>query len=274
MVEFEADDAIAAAAARFADDPRVEQILICTPDKDMAQLRPRRARRALGPPPPIVYDDAGVRAKWGVPPASVPDRLALVGDAADGFPGLPGWGVEVGRRGPGALRRFARGGPAGRPTGTCPGFAGHQRSPPRSVSAWPMPSSSGISPGCARRRADPQTVAWTSCAGGTPRSAWEAFCDEWGLARLRLPAALAGPPTPEPACASVDGRAELREWADGGRRRDHAELAGPARHRTRGRRRRRVTRAPPRSAMSPAAATSQADRPPCWTNASNRPFAT
>jgi 5'-3' exonuclease len=92
MVEFEADDAIAAAADRFAADPQVERILICTPDKDLAQcVRGDRVvlwdRRR-----DIVYDDAGVRAKWGVPPAAVADRLALVGDAADGFPGLPGWG--------------------------------------------------------------------------------------------------------------------------------------------------------------------------------------
>ena len=92
MVEYEADDAIAAAAERFAADPRVERVVICTPDKDMAQcVRGERVvlwdrRRDL------VYDDAGVRAKWGVPPSSVADRLALVGDAADGFPGLPGWG--------------------------------------------------------------------------------------------------------------------------------------------------------------------------------------
>ena len=95
MVEFEADDAIAAAADRFAADPRVERILICTPDKDMAQLvRDERIvlwdrRREL------TYDDAGVRAKWGVPPEIVPDRLALVGDAADGYPGLPGWGDKT-----------------------------------------------------------------------------------------------------------------------------------------------------------------------------------
>ncbi len=92
MVEFEADDAIAAAADRFAADDRVERVLICSADKDMAQcVRDGRVvlwdRRR-----DVVYDDAGVRAKWGVPPASVPDRLALVGDASDGFPGLPGWG--------------------------------------------------------------------------------------------------------------------------------------------------------------------------------------
>ena len=94
MVEWEADDAIAAAAVRFAEDPRVERILICTPDKDMAQLvRDERIvlwdrRRDL------TYDDAGVRAKWGVSPTSIPDYLALVGDAADGYPGLPGWGAK------------------------------------------------------------------------------------------------------------------------------------------------------------------------------------
>ncbi|HEY6571062.1 MAG TPA: hypothetical protein VIZ22_12270 [Candidatus Limnocylindrales bacterium] len=87
MVEFEADDAIGAAAELFGADPRVERVVICTPDKDMAQcVRDERIvlwdRRR-----DIVYDDAGVRAKWGVPPESVPDRLALVGDAADGYPG-------------------------------------------------------------------------------------------------------------------------------------------------------------------------------------------
>ncbi len=94
MVEFEADDAIAAAATRFAEDPSVEKILVCTPDKDMAQLvRDERVvlwdrRRGL------VYDDAGVREKWGVPPTSIPDWLGLVGDSSDGFPGLPGWGAK------------------------------------------------------------------------------------------------------------------------------------------------------------------------------------
>ena len=94
MLEFEADDAIAAAVGRFGDDPAVTRILICTPDKDMAQLVhgerivlwDRRRR--------IIYDDAGVREKWGVAPSSIPDWLALVGDAADGFPGLPGWGAK------------------------------------------------------------------------------------------------------------------------------------------------------------------------------------
>ena len=94
MVEFEADDAIGAAAARFAADPAVERILICTPDKDMAQCvvgeRIVLWDRRRG----ITYDEAGVLEKWGVEPASIPDWLALVGDSSDGFPGLPGWGAK------------------------------------------------------------------------------------------------------------------------------------------------------------------------------------
>jgi 5'-3' exonuclease len=94
MVEDEADDALATAVARFGDDPRVEQVIVCSVDKDLAQcvdgqhvvLRDRMRR--------ITYDEDGVRAKFGVPPASIPDYLALVGDSSDGYPGLPGWGSK------------------------------------------------------------------------------------------------------------------------------------------------------------------------------------
>jgi 5'-3' exonuclease len=95
MVEFEADDGLAAAAARFADAPEVERVVILSPDKDMAQCVrsdgrvvtfDRRAGR--------FFDAAAVEAKFGVPPASIPDYLALVGDSADGYPGLPGWGAR------------------------------------------------------------------------------------------------------------------------------------------------------------------------------------
>jgi 5'-3' exonuclease len=94
MVEFEADDALAAAAAAADRDPRVERVFICTPDKDLAQsVRGTRVvqmdRRAR-----TVRDEAGVVAKFGVPPASIPDYLALVGDSSDGYPGLPGWGPK------------------------------------------------------------------------------------------------------------------------------------------------------------------------------------
>jgi 5'-3' exonuclease len=94
MVEMEADDALAAGAEAAARDSRVERVFICTPDKDLAQsVRGTRVvqfdRRAR-----TVRDEAGVIAKFGVPPASIPDYLALVGDASDGYPGLPGWGAK------------------------------------------------------------------------------------------------------------------------------------------------------------------------------------
>ncbi|HEX6214848.1 MAG TPA: 5'-3' exonuclease H3TH domain-containing protein [Vicinamibacterales bacterium] len=94
MVEFEADDALAAAAVKAAADPRVTQVRICSPDKDLAQcvsgtriVQEDRLRRAT-------RDEAGVIAKFGVPPLSIPDYLALVGDSSDGYPGLPGWGAK------------------------------------------------------------------------------------------------------------------------------------------------------------------------------------
>jgi 5'-3' exonuclease len=94
MVEFEADDALAAAAATAASDKRVERVIICTPDKDLAQCvngtRIVQLNRRTG----AIIDEAGVIAKFGVPPASIPDYLALVGDAADGYPGLDGWGAK------------------------------------------------------------------------------------------------------------------------------------------------------------------------------------
>jgi 5'-3' exonuclease len=92
MVEYEADDALAAAAALAAADPRVEQVLICTPDKDLAQCVSGRRVVLLDRRQRATLDAAGVRAKFGVEPGSIPDYLALVGDAADGYPGLPGWG--------------------------------------------------------------------------------------------------------------------------------------------------------------------------------------
>jgi 5'-3' exonuclease len=94
MVEFEADDGLASAAAKAATDARVERILICSPDKDLAQAvvgsRVVQFDRRAG----VVRDANGVVEKFGVPPASIPDYLALVGDAADGYPGLPGWGAR------------------------------------------------------------------------------------------------------------------------------------------------------------------------------------
>ena len=93
MVKFEADDALAAAAAMAAADARVDQVVVCSPDKDLAQCvrgdrivqLDRRTRE--------LRNESAVRQKFGVPPASIPDWLALVGDSADGYPGLPGWGA-------------------------------------------------------------------------------------------------------------------------------------------------------------------------------------
>jgi 5'-3' exonuclease len=94
MVEFEADDALAAAAATASADPRVERVVICTPDKDLAQCVRGTRVVQLNRRTRTYFDEAGVMAKFGVLPASIPDYLALVGDAADGFPGLPGWGAK------------------------------------------------------------------------------------------------------------------------------------------------------------------------------------
>lgn len=94
MVEFEADDALASAAAKAADDPRVEQVVICTPDKDLAQCVRGTRVVQLDRVRKTVRDEAGVVSRFGVPPTSIPDYLALVGDSADGFPGLPGWGPK------------------------------------------------------------------------------------------------------------------------------------------------------------------------------------
>ncbi len=186
MVEYEADDAIAAAAGRFAADDRVEQVVICTPDKDLAQcvldarvvLWDRRRDQ--------VYDDAGVRAKWGVPPASVPDRLALVGDAADGFPGLPGWGDKS------ASAVLARYGtleaiPANAGDWDVPGLRG---APALAATLRAQMSDALLFRDLARLRTaadgvpipqvDVDELAWP----GADRPRWTAFCDEWGLARL------------------------------------------------------------------------------------------
>ena len=94
MVEFEADDALAAGAERAARDPRVTRVVICTPDKDLAQSVRGTRIVQLNRRTREIRDEAGVVAKFGVPPASIPDYLALVGDASDGYPGLPGWGAK------------------------------------------------------------------------------------------------------------------------------------------------------------------------------------
>jgi len=94
MVEFEADDALAAAAVAVARDAHVEHVIICTPDKDLAQCVRGTRVVQLNRRTRVTLDEQGVFRKFGVSPASIPDYLALVGDAADGYPGLPGWGAK------------------------------------------------------------------------------------------------------------------------------------------------------------------------------------
>jgi 5'-3' exonuclease len=94
MVEFEADDALAAAAAKFRDAPGVEQVVICSPDKDLCQCVRGNEVVTLDRRREIVLDEEGVRDKFGVSPESIPDYLALVGDAADGIPGIARWGAK------------------------------------------------------------------------------------------------------------------------------------------------------------------------------------
>ncbi len=183
MVAHEADDAIATAVSRWADDPALEAVLICSPDKDLAQcvrgqeivLVDRRRR--------ITYDEAGVIAKWGVRPASIPDLLALVGDAADGYPGLPGWGSKSAAA---VLLRY-----------------GSLDAIPRRASEWDIPVRGAVTLAAtlaerrdevmlyrtlARLRTDaplPETTLEELRWRGAPRERWLAFCDEIGLPRLR-----------------------------------------------------------------------------------------
>src|SRR5579872_6848857 len=95
MVEFEADDALASAAAKAASDVRVRQVIICTPDKDLAQCVSGAKVVQLDRRRGILRDEAAIEAKFGVKPESIPDYLAVRGDTADGFPGVAGWGEKA-----------------------------------------------------------------------------------------------------------------------------------------------------------------------------------
>jgi len=104
MVEYEADDALASAAGRAAKDDGVRQVFLCTPDKELSQCVVGTRVVHLDRRQDILRDEAGVVAKFGVKPQSIPDYLALVGDSADGFPGVPGWGAKAAAL---ALSRYA-----------------------------------------------------------------------------------------------------------------------------------------------------------------------
>ena len=95
MIEVEADDALASAAAKAAQDDRVRQVLICTPDKDLGQCVVGSRVVQLDHRRETLRDEAGVIAKFGIKPSSIPDYLAVVGDSADGYPGIAGWGAKT-----------------------------------------------------------------------------------------------------------------------------------------------------------------------------------
>ncbi len=187
MVEFEADDAIGAACRRFAADPAVARLFICTPDKAMAQLVEGERVVLLDRRRRITYDEAGVWEKWGVAPTSIPDWLALVGDSSDGFPGLTGWGAKSAAA---VLARYP-----------------HLEDIPARAFEWDVARLRGgpilattlrehwdqalLYRSLARLRSIedgvpiPQTSAEELRWGGAPRATWEVFCDRWGLASLR-----------------------------------------------------------------------------------------
>ena len=182
MVEDEADDGLATAVARWADDPRVEQVVICTPDKDLAQcvrgervvMRDRMRR--------ITIDESGVLAKFGVPPKSIPDYLALVGDASDGYPGLPGFGAKSTAV---LLREF-----------------GSIDAIPDSVAQWPGAIRGAAPLAAVLRERRPEALLYRELARlrtdspiteslddlewrGVPRGPFIELCDEFGFGTLR-----------------------------------------------------------------------------------------
>lgn len=182
MVEFEADDAMATAVAKWADAPGVEQAVICTPDKDLAQMVKDSKVVTLDRRREIVLDEAGVIEKFGVSPESIPDYLALVGDSADGIPGIPRWGAKSVAT---VLARYR-----------------HIECIPEDASTWevaPRGAASMAENLDGRRDAarlykelatlrvdvplaeDLDDLRWK----GVWREEYEALCDELGLARLR-----------------------------------------------------------------------------------------
>ncbi len=183
MVEWEADDALATAAVQWADAPGMTRILVCTPDKDLAQvvrddrvvLRDRRRD--------LTYDDAGVRAKWGVPPSAIPDYLALVGDAADGFPGIAGFGSKGAAALLVAFRTLEEIRDA--PVETWPGSVrGAERMAATLRDRWP---DALLFRDLATLRTDVplgtpglEALRWE----GADPHAWPAFCERWGLPGL------------------------------------------------------------------------------------------
>ena len=182
MVEFEADDALATAANRWQDADEVEQVVICTPDKDLAQMVRQTKVVCLDRRRDLILDQDGVREKFGVLPESIPDYLALVGDAADGIPGIPRWGAKSTAL---VLDRYV-----------------HLEQIPDDWSQWEVRprGAQAIAASLAERR--PEAMLYRKLATlrldvplsedlkqlqwlGVPRQAFQSLCDELGFARLK-----------------------------------------------------------------------------------------
>ncbi len=181
MVEFEADDALATAANRWQDADEVEQVVICTPDKDLAQMVRQTKVVCLDRRRDLILDQDGVREKFGVLPESIPDYLALVGDAADGIPGIPRWGAKSTAQ---VLDRYL-----------------HLEQIPDDWSQWEVRprGAQAIAASLAERR--PEAMLYRKLATlrldvplsedldqlqwrGVPKQAFQSLCDELGFARL------------------------------------------------------------------------------------------
>jgi 5'-3' exonuclease len=158
MVDLEADDALASAARVAASDPRVAQVIVCTPDKDLGQCVGGKVVQ-LDRRKETLLDAAGVEEKFGVPPASIPDYLALVGDSADGFPGLPGFGAKSAAA---VLRRY----------GTIEAI-------PDDVKVWDVPGVRGIDKLAATLNAGRKVAALFKVLATLRTDAEVGSVDEW-----------------------------------------------------------------------------------------------
>lgn len=181
MTDFEADDAIAAAAAQLGEDPAVERIVICSPDKDLAQLAQGERVVCWDRRRGEFWDEAGVVAKYGVAPGSIPDWLALTGDAADGIPGLPRWGAKTAAA---VLSRYGRleDIPAAGPWegAAVRGAAGLQGILAREYENALLYRRLATLRRDAPVYAAPEALRWT----GVRRAEYEGLCRELGLTRL------------------------------------------------------------------------------------------